>query len=220
MYHGQSLASEPVDFRDLHNVYEWLRKKVPLTRTETDEHGIEYECETKIQFKAFKGIGEECKTIVRSSRGEERTLIDLAEKFIDLLARSTLGEDGTAEQYWNVDSRRHLVVGLGVQSVSRSTKYPRVRLGRRTTKVKIKYEGGQPLKRKEHYIVQLDLHRMACYLAHGPVPEGRALALHTCHRPSCLNPRHLYWGSASHNQLDAYLEERRDPSRAGDESLW
>ena len=222
MYHGQQLARGAVDFRDLANVLDWFSTKQPVNSKETDEYGKTYACTTTTEVTAFKGIGAACKDVATSTRGEEQSLVDLAEVFIDLLARSTLGEDGTAEQYWNADSRRHLVVGPGVQSVSPSQRYPRVRLGMRKVTQRIKYEHQEPSTLDpRRYRMQLDLHRMACYLAHGPSPEGRPLALHTCHRPNCLNPAHLYWGSASHNQLDAYLRERRDPSRsAGDESLW
>lgn len=223
MYHGQQLVQGAVDFRELANILEWLKKKDPVTTRATDEHGIEYDRTTKVEVKVFKGIGAECKDIARArARSDERKLLDLAEKFIEFLAVSTLGRNGTAQQYWNANGRRHLSVGSHMtHSVSPSKRYPIVRLGMRTTKVTRNYAGRRPLHEDpETYRMQLELHRMACFLAHGPHPPGKALALHTCHRPNCLNPGHLYWGSASHNQLDAYLKESREPSRAGDESLW
>lgn len=47
-------------------------------------------------------------------------------------------------------------------------------------------------------------HRFMCEAAHGPAPEGRPQAAHSCgngHK-GCVNPRHLSWKSNSENQLD------------------
>jgi hypothetical protein len=223
MYHGQQLVEGQVDFRELANLLEWL-KGDPVTCRATDEGGVPYDRITKYKVEPFKGIGKECKKMATArGKSDERKLLELAEKFIQFLAKSTLGRNGTAQQYWSVDSRRHVMVGSHMtDSVSPSERYPRVRIGMRTLHVTRQYQGRELLHEAPGppYRVQLDLHRMACFLAHGPHPQGRPLALHTCHRKNCLNPGHLYWGAASHNQLDAYLRESRDPSRAGDKSLW
>lgn len=47
-------------------------------------------------------------------------------------------------------------------------------------------------------------HRFMCELAHGPAPEGKPQAAHSCgngHK-GCVNPRHLSWKNNSENQLD------------------
>jgi hypothetical protein len=44
--------------------------------------------------------------------------------------------------------------------------------------------------------------RIACFLAHGPAPEGKPHALHTCDNPPCCNGAHLYWGAQKQNTRD------------------
>src|SRR4051794_25279160 len=36
-------------------------------------------------------------------------------------------------------------------------------------------------------------HIVACEHANGPKPEGDIEAAHSCHNPTCVNPRHLRW---------------------------
>lgn len=43
--------------------------------------------------------------------------------------------------------------------------------------------------------------RVAWALVNGPIPEGM-MVLHTCDNPPCVNPRHLYLGTASDNAKD------------------
>lgn len=47
-------------------------------------------------------------------------------------------------------------------------------------------------------------HRLMCVLAHGDPPTPKHQATHTCGKGhySCVNPRHLRWGTNSENQLD------------------
>lgn len=48
-------------------------------------------------------------------------------------------------------------------------------------------------------------HRWMCNAAHGPSPEGKPQALHSCGngRNGCVNPRHLRWGSQQDNVDDS-----------------
>lgn len=48
-------------------------------------------------------------------------------------------------------------------------------------------------------------HRFSYELANGPIPKGRWI-LHHCDNPSCVNPKHLYAGTAKDNAQD---RERR-----------
>lgn len=49
----------------------------------------------------------------------------------------------------------------------------------------------------------------------GEPPKGKTLALHkplVCHNPGCFNPKHLYWGNHSDNQLDAVIDGTKSSS--------
>jgi hypothetical protein len=52
------------------------------------------------------------------------------------------------------------------------------------------------------------LHRYSLGLAVGPPPDGKPLALHSCHNPRCVNPLHLRWGNHTDNN-----REREDCGR-------
>ncbi|WP_442800462.1 HNH endonuclease signature motif containing protein [Sphingopyxis sp. 113P3] len=54
-------------------------------------------------------------------------------------------------------------------------------------------------------------HRVACTIAHGSPPEGKASALHSCDNPPCCNPAHLRWGSHKENTADAIERDRASP---------
>ena len=47
-------------------------------------------------------------------------------------------------------------------------------------------------------------HNIICEMAHGPAPEKRSHAAHTCGNGSvgCVNPRHLSWKTARQNCAD------------------
>ena len=44
-------------------------------------------------------------------------------------------------------------------------------------------------------------HRIAYQLAHGPIPVG-LWVLHRCDNPGCINPDHLFLGTAKDNSVD------------------
>lgn len=51
-------------------------------------------------------------------------------------------------------------------------------------------------------------HRLAYEAVHGPIPEGYDVR-HTCHNPSCSNPKHLLIGTRRENMQDAKEAGRR-----------
>lgn len=45
-------------------------------------------------------------------------------------------------------------------------------------------------------------HVYACRMAHGPAPEGKTEAAHSCGRSMCINPAHLRWATHAENERD------------------
>lgn len=52
-----------------------------------------------------------------------------------------------------------------------------------------------------------DAHRVSWQIHFGPIPDGMYV-LHTCDRPICVNPDHLYLGSPRDNVMDAINKGR------------
>lgn len=66
---------------------------------------------------------------------------------------------------------------------------------------RIALDGGKPVR----------AHRAAFFLAHGRWP--RPMALHRCDTPACVNPAHIYEGTAKENALDRSARGRDWQSR-------
>jgi HNH endonuclease len=59
---------------------------------------------------------------------------------------------------------------------------------------------------------QKKAHRVAYELFKGPIPEG-LFVCHHCDNPSCVNPEHLYAGTAKDNRRDTIVRNRANPQR-------
>lgn len=53
----------------------------------------------------------------------------------------------------------------------------------------------------KRYKTQLT-HRLSLMFNEGNPPKDKPYACHKCHNVACINPSHLYWGSASQNTSD------------------
>jgi|KBSMisStandDraft_5_1062788.scaffolds.fasta_scaffold103331_3 hypothetical protein len=54
--------------------------------------------------------------------------------------------------------------------------------------------------------------RLVCFQVYGPPQDDRLMALHSCDNPSCINPRHLRWGTQTDNMYDMW-DRGRHPRR-------
>lgn len=59
----------------------------------------------------------------------------------------------------------------------------------------------------------MNAQRFAFWIATGMHP-GKLYVCHSCDNPLCVNPKHLWLGTASANQLDSYKKGRIRPSIA------
>lgn len=60
------------------------------------------------------------------------------------------------------------------------------------------------------YGTMLSAHRVSWKIHWGPIPDG-LLVLHKCDTPPCTNPDHLFLGTSSDNNKDAYDKGRHIP---------
>ena len=51
------------------------------------------------------------------------------------------------------------------------------------------------------------MHRVAFEIANGPIPKGM-MVCHTCDVRCCVNPQHMFLGSAADNYNDAFQKGR------------
>lgn len=67
-----------------------------------------------------------------------------------------------------------------------------------------------------HSPVPLNAHRVSYELAYGPVPDGKQIC-HECDNPPCVNPSHLFAGTADENMKNMRTKGR-DRHASGEEA--
>jgi len=75
-----------------------------------------------------------------------------------------------------------------------------------------KQEYGQFSVRINGYKKTYRAHRFIYEYFNGPIPEGM-LVCHSCDVPACVNPNHLWIGTASENMIDCVNKKRHQHSK-------
>lgn len=65
----------------------------------------------------------------------------------------------------------------------------------------------------------LQAHRVSYQIANGPIPDGM-MVLHRCDNPRCVNPSHLFLGTAADNTHDMMSKERGHWQRKAPRHNW
>lgn len=65
---------------------------------------------------------------------------------------------------------------------------------------------------------QVPAHRASWILHHGPIPPGKMIC-HRCDRKRCVNPKHLFLGTAADNAADMVAKGRKSTRRRNSHSF-
>ena len=182
-----------IGFEDLLHVYKCFNPEVGQTVTPSNAWGEEI-----LAICKQKGSSNPRADKREKVRGIGRVLARLLEALCFQHPTGQPHQHPTAE-IWHPPACPVRCVNREVMNVFRG--YPKARLG-------VLLEPGQP-----PHTVEVQLHRLACWMARGEPSSATPLACHGCGEPECVRLLCLAWGNASTNQQDAYSKPARRPRR-------